>query len=89
MIDLTATYTVLVGKNYKKAYAIMNLIEAINMVAKDERELQEKYSKVIEQETDPFVKAFLQRIVKDAIKHEKKVYKKYEKVLAALNKKTY
>ncbi|BBO18474.1 conserved hypothetical protein [Candidatus Brocadia pituitae] len=59
------------------------------MVAKDERELQEKYSKVIEQETDPFVKAFLQRIVKDAIKHEKKVYKKYEKVLAALNKKTY
>ncbi|KKO21143.1 MAG: hypothetical protein DCC43_04345 [Candidatus Brocadia sp.] len=67
----------------------MNLTEAIDMVAKDERDLQLKYTKVADEETDPFVKAFLHRIVKDAIKHEKKIYKKYEKVLATLNKKTY
>ncbi|TVM03856.1 MAG: hypothetical protein CV087_03035 [Candidatus Brocadia sp. WS118] len=67
----------------------MNLTDAIDMVAKGERDLQEKYTKLAEEETDPFVKAFLHRIVKDAIKHEKKIYKKYEKVLATLNKKTY
>lgn len=67
----------------------MNLTEAIDMVAKDERDLQEKYSKLADEESDPFVKAFLHRIVKDATKHEKKIYKKYEKVLATLNKKTY
>lgn len=50
----------------------MNLTEAIDMVAKDERDLQSKYTKLADGETDPFVKAFLNRIVKDAIKHEKK-----------------
>lgn len=67
----------------------MNLFEALDMVAKDEKDLQEKYLKLADQEADPFVKAFLQRIVKDAVKHEKKVYKKYEKILNIINKKTY
>lgn len=67
----------------------MNLSEAIDMVAKDERALQEKYLKMADQETDPFVKAFFNRIVKDAVKHEKKIHKKYEKILSALNKKTF
>ena len=67
----------------------MNLSEAIEMVAKDERELQEKYLKMADQETDPFVKAFFNRIVKDATKHEKKLRKKYEKILASLSKKTF
>ncbi len=59
------------------------------MVTKDERELQEKYLKMADKETDPFVKAFFNRIVKDAAKHEKKLHKKYEKILSALNKKTF
>lgn len=67
----------------------MNLSEAIDMVAKDERALQEKYLKMADEETDPFVKAFFNRIVKDAVKHEKKIHKKYEKILSALNKKTF
>ena len=67
----------------------MNLSEAIETVARDERELQEKYLKMADQETDPFVKAFFNRIVKDATKHEKKLRKKYEKILASLNKKTF
>ncbi|HHT9136740.1 MAG: hypothetical protein Q6358_03030 [Candidatus Brocadiales bacterium] len=67
----------------------MNLSEAIEMVARDERELQEKYLKMADQEADPFVKAFFNRIVKDATKHEKKLRKKYEKILASLNKKTF
>jgi len=67
----------------------VNLSEAIDMVTKDERELQEKYLKMADQETDPFTKAFFNRIVKDAAKHEKKLHKKYEKILAALNKKTF
>ena len=67
----------------------MNLSEAIDMVTKDERELQEKYLKMADQETDPFTKAFSNRIVKDAAKHEKKLHKKYEKILSALNKKTF
>lgn len=67
----------------------MNLSEALDMVAKDERELQEKYLKMAEQEIDPFVKAFFHRIVKDAVRHEKKVYKKYTKILHTINKKTY
>ena len=67
----------------------MNLSEAIDMVTKDERELQEKYLKMADQETDPFVKAFFNRIVKDAAKHEKKLHKKYEKILSALNKKIF
>ncbi len=67
----------------------MNLSEAIDMVAKDERALQEKYLKMADQETDPFVKAFFNRIVKDAVKHEKKIHKKYEKILSSLNKKTF
>ncbi|HHT9109366.1 MAG TPA: hypothetical protein ACFYD9_12020 [Candidatus Wunengus sp. YC64] len=67
----------------------MNLSEAIDMVTKDERELQEKYLKMADQETDPFAKAFFNRIVKDAAKHEKKLHKKYEKILSALNKKTF
>ncbi len=53
----------------------MNLSEVMDMVARDERELQEKYQKPAEQETDPFVKAFFSRVVKDAAKHEKKVQK--------------
>ena len=67
----------------------MDLSEAMDMVTKDERELQEKYLKMADQETDPFVKAFFNRIVKDAAKHEKKLHKKYEKILTALNKKTF
>ncbi len=67
----------------------MNLSEAIDMVAKDERALQEKYLKLADEETDPFVKAFFNRIVKDATKHEKKLHKKYEKVLSSLSKKTF
>ena len=67
----------------------MNLSEAIDMVTKDERELQEKYLKMADRETDPFVKAFFNRIVKDAAKHEKKLHKKYEKILSTLNKKTF
>ncbi|MCF6158197.1 MAG: hypothetical protein E3K32_06440 [wastewater metagenome] len=67
----------------------MDLSEAMNMVAGDERDLQEKYAKLAEQAADPFVKAFFKRIVIDAKKHEKKVHKKYSKLLAALNKKTY
>jgi len=59
------------------------------MVTKDERELQEKYLKMADQETDPFAKAFFNRIVKDAAKHEKKLHKKYEKILSTLNKKTF
>ncbi|HJW87380.1 MAG TPA: hypothetical protein VJ440_12170 [Candidatus Brocadiaceae bacterium] len=67
----------------------MNLSEAMDMVACDERELQEKYMKLADMETDPFVKAFFSRIVKDAAKHEKKVHKKYAKLLSTLSKKTY
>lgn len=67
----------------------MNLSEAIDMVTKDERELQEKYLKMADQETDPFAKAFFNRIVKDAAKHEKKLHKKYEKILSTLSKKTF
>lgn len=61
----------------------------MDMVTKDERELQEKYLKMADQETDPFAKAFFNRIVKDAAKHEKKLHKKYEKILSTLNKKTF
>lgn len=67
----------------------MDLSEAMNMVAKDERDLQEKYSNFANHESDPLVKAFLKRIVIDAQKHEKKVYKKYSKLLSSLTKKTY
>ncbi|MCF6156513.1 MAG: hypothetical protein E3K36_15015 [Candidatus Brocadia sp.] len=67
----------------------MDLSQALDIVAKDERELQEKYLKLADQETDPFVKAFFHRIVKDAVKHEKKVNKKYEKILRTISKKTY
>lgn len=67
----------------------MNLSEAIDLVEKDERALQEKYSRLVDEETDPFVKAFFNRIVKDAKKHEKKLHKKYEKILATLNKKAF
>ena len=38
---------------------------------KEEKEVQEKYSKLAEQETDPFLKAFFHGIVKDSTKHEK------------------
>ncbi|MCF6148624.1 MAG: hypothetical protein E3K37_08190 [Candidatus Kuenenia sp.] len=67
----------------------MDLPDALEMVINDERELQEKYKKLAEEEQNPFVKAFFKRIVKDALKHEKKVHKKYEKLLSALKKKTY
>ena len=67
----------------------MNLSEAIDMIAKDERALQEKYLRLADEESDPFVKAFFNRIVKDATKHERKVNKKYAKILAALSKKTF
>lgn len=75
--------------NFRKEGRRMNLFEALDMVAKDEKELQEKYLKLADLEIDPFVKAFFHRIVKDAVKHEKKVYKKYEKILNTINKKTY
>ncbi|HHT9130399.1 MAG TPA: hypothetical protein ACFYEC_06000 [Candidatus Brocadiaceae bacterium] len=67
----------------------MDISEAMDTVMKDERALQEKYAQLAEQEKDPFVKAFFNRIVKDAIKHEKKVWKKHEKILATLQKRTY
>ena len=61
--------------NFRNGGSAMNLSEAMDMVARDERELQEKYLRLAEQEADPFVKAFFSRIVKDAAKHEKKVRK--------------
>ncbi len=67
----------------------MDISEAMDTVMKDERALQEKYAKLAEQEKDPFVKVFLNRIVKDAMKHEKKVWKKHEKILATLKKRTF
>jgi len=67
----------------------VNLSEAIDTVINDELSLQEKYQKLAEQEIDPFVKAFFYRIVKDAMKHEKNLQKKYQKILATLDKKTF
>ena len=67
----------------------MNLSEAMDMVIKDEVELQEKYIKFAEQETDPLLKAFFTRIVKDAKYHEKKLHKKYGKLLSTLKKRTF
>ncbi len=67
----------------------MNLSEAMDMVIKDEIELQEKYVKLAEQETDPLLKAFFVRIVKDAKYHEKKLHKKYEKLLSTLKRRTF
>jgi rubrerythrin len=67
----------------------MNLSEAMEIVIKDECELQEKYSKLAEQETDPLLKAFFTRIVKDAKYHEKKLHKKYEKLLSTLKRRTF
>ncbi|GEM_PF-1836212 len=67
----------------------MDISEAMDTVMNDERALQEKYAKLAEQENDPFVKAFFNRIVKDATKHEKKVWKKHEKILATLKKRTF
>ncbi|MBM4055083.1 MAG: rubrerythrin [Planctomycetes bacterium] len=67
----------------------MDLPDALEMVINDERALQEKYKNLAEEEKNPFVKEFFKRIVKDAINHEKKLHKKYEKILSALKKKTY
>ncbi|MFQ5965577.1 MAG: ferritin-like domain-containing protein [Candidatus Scalinduaceae bacterium] len=67
----------------------MNLSEAMEMVIKDEKELQEKYVKLAEQQTDPLLKTFFKRIVKDALNHEKKLHKKYERLLSTLKKKTF
>ena len=67
----------------------MNLSEAMEIVIKDEVELQEKYVKLAEQETDPLLKAFFARIVKDAKYHEKKLHKKYDKLLSTLKKRTF
>ena len=62
----------------------MNLSEAMEMVIKEEKELQEKYIKLAEQETDPLLKAFFNGIVRDSTKHEKKLNKKYTKLLSTL-----
>ncbi len=62
----------------------MNLSEAMEMVIKEEKEVKEKYSKLAEQETNPFLKAFFHGIVKDSAKHEKKLNKKYTKLLSTL-----
>jgi rubrerythrin len=62
----------------------MNLSEAMEMVIKEEQELQKKYTKLLEQEKDPFLKAFFNGIVKDSTKHEKKLNKKYVKLLSTL-----
>lgn len=67
----------------------MNLTEAMEMVIKDEAELQEKYTKLAEQEADPLVKTFFSRIAKDSKKHKKKLQKKYEKLLSTLKKRTF
>ena len=62
----------------------MNLSEAMEMVMKEEQELQKKYTKLAEQEKDPFLKAFFNGVVKDSTKHEKKLNKKYVKLLSTL-----
>jgi rubrerythrin len=62
----------------------MNLSEAMEMVIKEEKELQEKYTKLVEQETDPLLKAFFNGIVKNSKKHEKILNKKYVKLLSTL-----
>ncbi len=67
----------------------MNLSEAMDIVIKDESALQEKYAKLAEQETDPLLKAFFARIVKDAKTHEKKLHKKYGKILSTLKRRTF
>ncbi len=67
----------------------MNLSEAMDMVIKDENEFQEKYTKLAEQETDPLLKTFFNRIVKDAKRHEKKLHKKYARILSTLKKRTF
>ncbi|MDR4506837.1 MAG: hypothetical protein MRJ65_01145 [Candidatus Brocadiaceae bacterium] len=67
----------------------MDLSEAMDMAINDERALQEKYSRLAQEENNPFVKAFLERIVVDAKKHEKRLRKKYEKLLAGLKKKAF
>ncbi len=62
----------------------MNLSEAMEMVIKEVKELQVKYTKLAEQETDPLLKAFFKGILKDSTKHEKKLNKKYAKLLSTL-----
>ena len=62
----------------------MNLSEAMEMVIKEEKELQEKYTKLAEQETDPLLKVFFNGIIKDSTKHEKKLNKKYVKLMSTL-----
>ena len=66
----------------------MHLTEAMEMVIKEEKETQNKYTKLAEQETDSLLKAFFNGIVKDSIILEKKVNKKYLKLLSTLNKRT-
>ncbi len=62
----------------------MNLSEAMEMVINEEKELQERYTNLAEKETDPLLKAFFNGIVKDSAKHEKKLHKKYVKLLSTL-----
>jgi rubrerythrin len=62
----------------------MNLSEAMEMAIKEQKELQDKYTKLAGQEMDPFLKAFFNGIVKDSTKHEKKLNKKYAKLLSTL-----
>ncbi len=62
----------------------MNISDAMEMVIKEEKELQGKYKALAEQNTDPLLKAFFNGIVKDSAKHEKKLNKKYVKLLATL-----
>ena len=66
----------------------MHLTEAMEMVIKEQKELQNKYTKLAEQETDSLLKAFFNGIIKDSIIHEKKVNKKHLKLLSTLSKRT-
>ncbi len=56
----------------------------MEMVIKEEQELRKKYKKLAEQEKDPLLKAFFNGVVKDSTKHEKKLNKKYVKLLSTL-----
>ncbi len=66
----------------------MHLTEAMKVVIQEQKELQNKYTKLAEQETDSLLKAFFNGIVKGSIIREKKMNKKYLKLLTTLNKRT-
>ncbi len=62
----------------------MNLSEAMEMAIEEVKVLQEKYTKLAEQTTDPMLKTFFNGIIRDSKKYEKKVNKKYVKLLSTL-----